>query len=222
MKTMIITMLSLLLAVVAVVAQSPADAQIRSFLVERIETQKQGVGIVVGIIEPKGRRVIAYGSLKKGDARSLNGDTVFEIGSMTKLFTALLLTEMAQRGEVALSDPVAKYLPPEVKLPERDGQVIRLLGFSYAHVGAATTPHQSACQKHREPVCGVFRARPLSISLRLSVDAEDWRAIQILESRQRTAGAGAGAARERRLRSLASGAHLRTAGTARYTHCAFI
>ena len=48
-----------------------SDAQIRQILVNRIDVQKQGVGIVVGIIEPHKRRVIAYGSLEKGDPRTL-------------------------------------------------------------------------------------------------------------------------------------------------------
>ena len=44
----------------------------------------------------------------------VTGDTVFEIGSVTKVFTALLLADMARRGEVKLTDPVAKYLPASV------------------------------------------------------------------------------------------------------------
>jgi serine-type D-Ala-D-Ala carboxypeptidase/endopeptidase len=37
--------------------------------------------------------------------------TVFEIGSVTKVFTALLLADMAERGQVRLSDRAASYLP---------------------------------------------------------------------------------------------------------------
>jgi D-alanyl-D-alanine-carboxypeptidase/D-alanyl-D-alanine-endopeptidase len=35
--------------------------------------------------------------------------TIFEVGSVTKVFTALLLAEMAERGQVRLSDPAARY-----------------------------------------------------------------------------------------------------------------
>ena len=41
----------------------PSDAEIRRILVERIDTHRQSVGLVVGVIEPTGRRVVAYGSL---------------------------------------------------------------------------------------------------------------------------------------------------------------
>jgi serine-type D-Ala-D-Ala carboxypeptidase/endopeptidase len=37
--------------------------------------------------------------------------TIFQVGSVTKVFTALLLADMAERGEVRLSDPAARYLP---------------------------------------------------------------------------------------------------------------
>ncbi len=104
----------------------PPDSEIRKILVERIDAQRQSLGIVVGVIEPKGRRIIAYGALDKDDKRPLNGDTVFEIGSVTKVFTSLLLADMVQRGEVSLDNPIAKYLPADVKTPERGGRSITL------------------------------------------------------------------------------------------------
>jgi D-alanyl-D-alanine-carboxypeptidase/D-alanyl-D-alanine-endopeptidase len=53
----------------------PGSDEIREILVKRIDHQKQAVGIVVGIVEPKGRRVVAYGNLAHGDPRPLDGDT---------------------------------------------------------------------------------------------------------------------------------------------------
>ncbi|MGH3194793.1 MAG: serine hydrolase domain-containing protein [Streptosporangiaceae bacterium] len=44
--------------------------------------------------------------------------TIFQIGSVTKVFTALLLADMAERGEVRLSDPAASYLPGRRSLPD--------------------------------------------------------------------------------------------------------
>jgi serine-type D-Ala-D-Ala carboxypeptidase/endopeptidase len=127
-------------------AQSPttgavlSDAEIRKILVERVDTHHQSVGIVVGVIEPAGRRVMAYGSRAKGDSRPLDGDTVFEIGSITKVFTSLLLADAVQRGEVALTDPVAKYLPPGVKVPERGGRSITLQDLSTHTSGLPRLP----------------------------------------------------------------------------------
>jgi serine-type D-Ala-D-Ala carboxypeptidase/endopeptidase len=124
------------LLVAGTVAQSmpnspvPSDDEIRKILIERIDTFHQGVGIVVGVVDAHGRRIITYGKLENGDPCPLNGDTISEIGSVTKVFTSLLLADMVQRGEVALADPVAKYLPPEVKMPERGGRQITLVVLS--------------------------------------------------------------------------------------------
>src|SRR2546423_3321149 len=89
----------------------PGTDKIRAILVKRIDQQKQATGIVVGVIEPAGRRVVAYGNLAMGDPRPVDGDTIFEIGSVTKVFTSLALADMVIRNEVALDDPAAKYLP---------------------------------------------------------------------------------------------------------------
>jgi serine-type D-Ala-D-Ala carboxypeptidase/endopeptidase len=107
----------------------PPDADVYQLLAERVQAlagQQDGVGIVVGIIGPRGRRVISYGHLDQGDPRPLNGNTEFEIGSITKVFTALLLADMVKRHEVALDDPVTKYLPPGDKIPQPNGRPITL------------------------------------------------------------------------------------------------
>lgn len=124
LMTMVLAGLSCAKSTVAV--SSPTNSEIRRILIDRIDEQKRGVGIVVGVIEPDGRRVVAHGTLGVEDERAADGDTIFEIGSVTKRFTALLLAGMVERGEVALDDPVSKYLPAGVTSPERNGKSITL------------------------------------------------------------------------------------------------
>ena len=118
----------LLYSAVAVAQPSsvPDDAEIRRILVERIDTDHQSVGIAVGVVEPKGRRVVGYGRLAADDARQPDGDTVFEIGSITKVFTSIILADMVERGEVTLDDPVQRLLPADVQVPARNGAAITL------------------------------------------------------------------------------------------------
>jgi len=83
---------------------------------------------------------MAYGTLEKGHMGPLNGDTIFEIGSISKVFTSLLLADMVNRKEVALDDPAAKYLPEHVRMPERSGKAITLLDLSTHRSGLPRVP----------------------------------------------------------------------------------
>jgi CubicO group peptidase (beta-lactamase class C family) len=116
------------------------NQEIREILLKRIDQQKQAPGIVVGVVEPAGRRVVAYGSLASGDPRRLDGDTIFEIGSVTKVFTSLLLADMVNRKQVALHDRAAKYVPEHVRMPERSGRSITLLDLSTHRSGLPLLP----------------------------------------------------------------------------------
>jgi len=103
----------------------PSDDAIRKILEERI-ARKKLTGIVVGVVDGNGQRIVAAGkSTRDGDGK-LDGDSMFEIGSTTKVFTALLLAEMAERGEVSLDDPISKFLPKSVTAPTHDGKEITL------------------------------------------------------------------------------------------------
>jgi CubicO group peptidase (beta-lactamase class C family) len=132
----------------------PGSDEIRDILVKRVDQQKQAVGIVLGVIEPAGRRVVAYGNVAKGDPRTIDGDTIFEIGSVTKVFTSLLLADMVARQEVALDDPAAKYLPQNVKIPERSGKAITLLHLANHSAGLPRLPSNLRPKDPRNPYAG--------------------------------------------------------------------
>jgi D-alanyl-D-alanine-carboxypeptidase/D-alanyl-D-alanine-endopeptidase len=107
-----------------------SDEEIRQILADRIDLRHTGIGMVVGIVTPQGRRVVSYGHLDQGDPRRVDGDTIFEIGSVTKVFTSLLLADLAQRGEVALADPVEKYLPAGAKPQQWQGRSMTLVDLA--------------------------------------------------------------------------------------------
>ena len=100
-----------------------SGAQIESILKDRVDLYQHGVGIVVGVIDAEGRRVFSYGELRRGEHQRPDGDTIFEIGSITKVFTTTVLADMVARGEVTLDEPVAKLLPETVHVPERGGAI---------------------------------------------------------------------------------------------------
>ena len=87
-----------------------------------------------------GRRpseVAAFGTLDDGKAP--DGDTVYEIGSITKTFTATLLAEAVLAGRVTLETPVAQLLP-DFKIPSRSGMQITLGLLGSQHSGLPREP----------------------------------------------------------------------------------
>lgn len=124
-----------------------SDEAIRDILRRRIDGDKRATGMAVGIVEHGRRRVIAYGTLGVGDTRSVDANTLFEIGSVTKVFTALLLADMVHRKELQFDDPVNRYLPSGLRTPERNGREITLAdlanhtsGFPHFPFSPITTP----------------------------------------------------------------------------------
>ncbi len=103
----------------------PSDSTLR-VLVQRFVTDGRSAGVVVGLIDPGGeRRIAAYGTAGPGKL-PLDGNSVFRIASMTKTFTATLLALMIVDGTVALDDPVQRWVPAGVKIPEHNGHAITL------------------------------------------------------------------------------------------------
>ncbi|MCI0541769.1 MAG: serine hydrolase [Verrucomicrobiales bacterium] len=122
----------------SVAAEEPepvlTDAALRQILEERIKARK-AVGIVVGRLQGTNRSVVAAGTMALNSSRPVDGNTVFEIGSVTKVFTGTLLADMANHGEVQPDDPVSKYLPPALRMPSRNGKVITLAHLASHHSG---------------------------------------------------------------------------------------
>jgi CubicO group peptidase (beta-lactamase class C family) len=106
--------------------------------------------MVVGLVDRSGSQVFSAGTLDNGTDHKPDGDSVFFIGSVSKTFTALLLLEMAARGEVSVDDPVAKYLPPSVKPPTRSGKEITLLHLATHSAGLPINPDNMTGSGDRE------------------------------------------------------------------------
>jgi CubicO group peptidase (beta-lactamase class C family) len=180
----------------------PPDAEIVQMLSARVDVQKRGTGVVVGIARPEGNRIIAYGTRGLADKTPVDGNTVYDLGSVTKVFTGLLLADMAQRREVALGDPAQEYFPPgQVKLPTYEGSVMTLADLATHTSGlpfrpnnlASKDPHNqyagytlddlyaflSACKLNRAPGSRYeysnvgFALLGLALSRRANMDYED-------------------------------------------------
>ena len=133
-----IAALAAVLPSIAAAQQIASDAEIRDMLAKRVATGKNP-GIVVGIYENGRTRIVAAGS-SGAPSGTIDGHTVFEIGSITKVFTGTLLADMVARKLVAYDDSVSKYLPSTVRMPSRNGRAIALVELSTQHSGLPRLP----------------------------------------------------------------------------------
>ncbi|HEX6047907.1 MAG TPA: serine hydrolase domain-containing protein, partial [Gemmatimonadaceae bacterium] len=122
------------------------DSTVQRLIRERVDSRLTA-GIVVGIIDVSGRRVFAYGKRAGPGSAPVDANTVFEIGSITKTFSTALLADMVKRGEVALDDPVARYLPATLRL-RQNGRAITLLDLATQRSGLPAIP---ANMRPRDP-----------------------------------------------------------------------
>jgi CubicO group peptidase (beta-lactamase class C family) len=110
-----------LFAALTATAKPPADLQ------ARLDAWNQGEsgGLAVAWVDADGTVFAQSGRFGAGDDRAITPDTHFQIGSVTKVFTALLLAETERAGRVKRDDPAAKYL-----LPAGDPDQSKLAGLT--------------------------------------------------------------------------------------------
>jgi D-alanyl-D-alanine-carboxypeptidase/D-alanyl-D-alanine-endopeptidase len=88
-------------------------------------------GIAIGIVQHGERHVFAFGTAKP--------DSIFEIGSISKTFTGLILAQMVEQGTVKLDEPVRQLLPAGT-VAKREGAEITLLDLTIQHSGLPRMP----------------------------------------------------------------------------------
>jgi CubicO group peptidase (beta-lactamase class C family) len=97
------------------------------------------MGLIVGVRVGAREQIFSYGAVVRGGGRPTSA-TIFEIGSVTKTFTATLLALFAYRGLVNLDDQLQTYVPGWVVVPKYDGQAITLLDLATHTAGLPEDP----------------------------------------------------------------------------------
>jgi D-alanyl-D-alanine-carboxypeptidase/D-alanyl-D-alanine-endopeptidase len=118
-----------------------ANAELLPERVEKAARERIAAGdyqtLVFGVVDGERGEVVAFGKLDGGKAP--DGDTVYEIGSITKTFTGMLLAQAVLAGRAALDTPVAQLLP-DFRIPSRGGKDITLGGLATQHSGLPRLP----------------------------------------------------------------------------------
>jgi D-alanyl-D-alanine-carboxypeptidase/D-alanyl-D-alanine-endopeptidase len=100
--------------------------EVKASVKERID-KGEAVGMVVGFIDSRGNKeYFSHGTSIKNGEEKVDENSVYEIGSITKVFTCIVLADMVLKGELGLDDPAEKYLPEAAKMPSGNGEKITL------------------------------------------------------------------------------------------------
>ena len=109
------------------------------------------VGMTVGVLEGGERHVFGYGKLGAGNDTLPDGRTVYEIGSITKVFTGILLADLVRDGTVKLDQPVQELLPEGVTVPTKGDQPITLRHLATHTSGLPRMPSNFEPQDPKNP-----------------------------------------------------------------------
>jgi serine-type D-Ala-D-Ala carboxypeptidase/endopeptidase len=88
-------------------------------------------GVAVGVEQHGTRRIFVYGPVKE--------NSIFEIGSISKTFTSLILAQMVEQHKLTLDEPVRELLPPGT-VAKPNGAEVTLLDLADQHSGLPRLP----------------------------------------------------------------------------------
>jgi D-alanyl-D-alanine-carboxypeptidase/D-alanyl-D-alanine-endopeptidase len=134
--------LGMLVSLAWIVAPVSAT-DIQAIIDERVSAEL-APGIVVGLLHGDGSmEFYASGTLQVNGVDKVNEDTIFEIGSITKVFTAIIAAGMEQDGSLSLDDPVQGYMPIGVDMPTKNGHDISLRHLATHTSGLPRMPSEN-------------------------------------------------------------------------------
>jgi CubicO group peptidase (beta-lactamase class C family) len=99
---------------------------LKNLLKDIVDNNKTNAAFVVGLVDPNGTQFYGYGDMSTANKTIVDKNTIFAIGSNTKVFTAMLLADMVEDGLINLEDPIEKYLPPNMTVPQYKGHKITI------------------------------------------------------------------------------------------------
>jgi CubicO group peptidase (beta-lactamase class C family) len=133
-----------LLAICAAASFAQSGPEIKVKVDEIVSRQMQAgevIGLGIGLISKGGQpQTFAYGEVLKRSGRKPSPSTLFQIGSITKTLTGVLLVLLAERGIVQLDDPLQKYVPHGIQVPSYNGRQILLVDLATHTSGLPRNP----------------------------------------------------------------------------------
>ena len=128
--------------------QDLSETVIRS--IEKRVDDELNPSIAIGLVDEQGVRFYNFGHTRSGGPE-VSEHTIYEIGSITKVFTAILLAQQVLAGNMSLNDSINQYLPSEAQVPAKGEQAITLGSLSDHTSGIPRLPANMAPANPKNP-----------------------------------------------------------------------
>ena len=126
--------------------RSPTEPQFASLQeeIESIVNEYLEIGMAVGIIDKQQQETrLYYGSKTRNQEDPPDGNTVFQIGSITKTFTGILLADRILNGTIGINENAGDYLPAGMTMPSAEGVEITIKHLATHASGIPKRPHNT-------------------------------------------------------------------------------
>ena len=120
-----------------------------------------GVGFAAARIDPSGLKLQTMGVMRLGDPKPVDANTLFELGSMTKAFVALLFADGLLQRRFSSEDPVESLLPDGLRLRDKAGLPIRMIDLATHRSGLPRMPGNLSHREMGDPYPGYGEVRML-------------------------------------------------------------
>jgi D-alanyl-D-alanine-carboxypeptidase/D-alanyl-D-alanine-endopeptidase len=125
-----------------------------------IDKNKTNGAIAIGFVDPNGTQFYGHGKLSNTSNATVDQNTIFAIGSNTKVFTIILLADTMNKGLVRLDDPIEKYLPSNITVPQNNGHKITIMDLA---------THTSGLPDWPDNLCPEFDSGKTAVQFRINL-----------------------------------------------------
>ena len=150
MKKIIVLFSFIIFSFVVTAQQTKITSEVKDHIKARVDNGLN-VAIVVGLIDGDSVEYFSYGKTALENGQDVDENSVFEIGSISKTFTTIMLADEVLKGNMKLLDPLSKYLPKNVKVPSRNNRVITLKDLATHSSGLPRLPNNMSPTNPNNP-----------------------------------------------------------------------
>lgn len=125
MKKIITLLLFISIGYTATAQENKISNEVKDHIKSRVD-EGINAGIVVALIDGENVEYFSYGTADSKTGRKVDENSIFEIGSISKTFTGIMIADEIVNGKMKTSDPLSKYLPETVKVPTKNGREVTI------------------------------------------------------------------------------------------------